>query len=46
MGWVFGQAKSMAGNLIVTVLVPSIFVSLEPRTLWAYKKCLLSRMNE
>ena len=31
--WVFGHAKSTAGNLIVKMLVPSTFVSLEPRTM-------------
>ena len=44
--WVFGHAKSTAGNLIVKMLVPSTFVSLEPRTMWAFKKCLLNRMTE
>ena len=46
MDWVFGHAKSTAGNLIVKMLVPSTFVSLEPRTMWAFKKGLLNRMTE
>lgn len=33
VAWGFGRAKSLAGNVTIKVLVTSIFMSLEPRTL-------------